>query len=199
MIKAVVFDLSEVLLHGLLGTEKYLHEKYGLKIAKNDWVINEFEKLFHGEITEEQYFQALIKKYSWNITIQQLKKAIRENFKEIKGTRRIIEELKHNGYRLGLLSVHAKEWVKYCEEKYGYHKLFDSVLYSFEVSVSKPNRIAYDFILAKLKIKPLECVFIDDKVRNIQAAAELGIKTIQFINHIKLRKDLINMGLKLSS
>ncbi|MBI3366747.1 HAD family phosphatase [Candidatus Roizmanbacteria bacterium] len=199
MIKGIVFDIPEVLLNGLLGTEKYLNKKYGLQITEDDWVINEFEMLFHGKITEEQYFQALIEKYKWNIPIQKLKKAVRNNFKEIKGTRQIIQELKHRDYKLGLLSVHAKEWVEYCEEKYGYHKLFDSILYSFEVAMSKPNIKIYELILSKLEINPSECVFIDDKIRNIKAAGQLGIKTIQFKNHIILRKNLRSLRLKLNN
>jgi len=197
MIKALVFDLSEVLLQGLLGTEKYINKKYGLRVTKDDWLINEFELLLHGKITEEKYFQTLINKYNWKVTVDQLKKAVRINFKEIKGTRQIIETLKNNGYRLGLLSVHAKEWIEYCEKKYGYHRLFDSILYSFEGTAVKPDRKAYELILNKLKVKPSECVFIDDNIKNATAAERLGIKTVQFKNHVKLRSDLKNLGLRI--
>ena len=60
MIKAIIFDLGEVLLQGLLGTEKFVNEKYGLKIVNDVWHINELEKFFHGELTEEQYWQAIL-------------------------------------------------------------------------------------------------------------------------------------------
>lgn len=197
MIKAIIFDLGEVLLHGLLGTEEYISEKYGLKVVNDHWHIKEIEKFFHGEITEDEYWQAILDKYKWPITLEQLKEAIRQNFKEIEGTREVIQELKKNGYKLGLLSVHAKEWIKYCEEQYGYHQLFDSVLYSFEVAVSKPDRKAYELILEKLQLKPEECVFIDDKLGNITAAQQLGIQGIQFFNAVQLKKDLQDLKIKL--
>lgn len=195
MLKAIIFDLSEVLLHGLLGTEDYLKETYGLEIENSKWKIKELELFFHGQITEEEYWAAVIKEYNLPLNVDQLKAAVRSNFKEIEGTRNIIISLKEKGYKLGLLSVHTKEWVEYCEEKFGYHQLFDSTMYSFEVSVSKPDTKAYQLILEKLAIKPNECLFIDDTLVNVEAARQLGIQAVQFINAAQLKKDLANLGI----
>lgn len=119
-----------------------------------------------------------------------MKNAVRKNFKEINGTRKIIEKLKQKGFRLGLLSNNAKEWVEYCEINYKYHKLFDAVLYSCEVGISKPNKDIFKLILKKLKVKPQETLYIDDYIKNINSAKKLGINAIHFITPSDLKKKL---------
>jgi len=116
---------------------------------------------------------------------------------EIEGTREIIENLKKNGYKLGLLSVHAKEWADYCEEKFDYHKLFHSVMYSFEVGVCKPESKAFELILEKLNVVPKECLFIDDSQENIDVAQKLGIQTILFKEASQLKSSLQDLQIKL--
>ena len=94
--------------------------------------------------------------------------------------------------------MHAKEWIDYCEEQYGYHELFDSISYSFEAVVSKPNKKAYEIILNKLLLSPSECLFIDDNPKNTEAAEKLGIRSIQFKDATQLKKDLKKLEIRLS-
>lgn len=197
MITTIIFDLSEVYLNGLLGTEKRLGKRLNITMSNPDLMIPELEQLFHGEITEEAYWEALVKKYDLKIGIDELKKIVRENFQEIQGTRPIIEKLKDKGYRLGLLSVHVKEWVDHCEKEFDYHKLFHSRMYSFEVAVCKPEKRAFQLILDELKVTPEECLFIDDSPRNIISAKEMGIEVIHFQTPEQLHRDLQKLNILL--
>ena|SRR3989344_3748066 len=196
MIKAIIFDLSEVYLKGLKGAEKHIAPVLQIPEKKVWDALSspELISFFHGQISEEDYLEAVIKKNKWDINIETLKKLIRKNFEEIEGTREIIEELKRRDYQLGLLSVHTKEWIEYCNKKFDYHKFFDSILYSFEVAVSKPDKRAYEMIL-KLGKKAEECLFIDDMEKNIQAAREMGINAIVFKNSSQLKKELKSYAL----
>ncbi|MDD5192726.1 MAG: HAD family phosphatase [Candidatus Nanoarchaeia archaeon] len=198
MIKTIIFDLSEVYLKGLIGVGNYIQPilnepPKGIESKLNN---KDLTSLFHGEISEDEYWARTINKNKWKVQPNILKKAVRANFKEIHGTREIIESLKEKGYRLGLLSVHTKEWIDYCDTKFDYHKLFDSISYSFEVGISKPDIKAYEFILKKLKEKPENCLFIDDNEENLVSARKLDIKTIQFKNPNQLKKDLILLSIK---
>jgi len=192
MINTIIFDLAEVYLKGVLDVEHYLEPI--LNIKHNEILDglggDELNQLFKGEISEEKYWEEIIKKNNWDISINDLKINIRKNFQEIKGTREIIENLKNQGYRLGLLSVHCKEWVEHCNKKFDYHKLFHSTLYSFEIGLLKPEKKVYQEILNKLGKSALECLFIDDSENNIKAAKELGINTIHFRNAEQLKIDL---------
>ena len=197
MINTIIFDLSEVYLNGLLGFEKHIQQDYPVSLRDTLGQSSLLKELFHGEISEEEFWQKLISSHNLNITVQQFKSAIRKNFTEINGTRDIIESLKDKGYKLGLLSVHAKEWIEYCEYQFDYHKLFDSRVYSFEVAVSKPDKRAFEIILEKLEVQPLECLFIDDSKRNLQTAKEIGMNTLLFRDPKKLKKDLQALSIRL--
>lgn len=194
MITTIIFDLSEVLIKGLLGSERHLH-KYSNKIKVTDFFIIELDNFFLGKISEDEYWQAVLKKNMWDLSINDLKDAVRKNFQEIKGTRKIVENLNKNGYKLALLSNHAREWVEFCEKTYKYHRLFKHITYSFEISISKPNKKAYITLLDKIRAKPYECLFIDDNLANVKAAEDLRIKTIHFVSPKSLKEKLRGLNL----
>lgn len=197
-ITTIIFDLSEVYLTGLYKTEHHLAKLWNIEqkeIYEKNKESGLFE-FFNGKISEDEFWRRVIKNNNWPISLKEIKELVRKNFNEIEGTREIIERLKKKGYKLGLLSVHSKEWVEHCERKFDYHKLFHSISYSFEVAVCKPDKEAYNHILKKLKAKPEECLFIDDQLKNIKAARDLGISAILFKNPEQLKKDLKKLGIK---
>ena len=153
--------------------------------------------LFNGQVSEDEYWKRIIRKHGWKIEVGELKRIVRENFKEIGGVREILEMLRAHGFKLGMLSNHGREWAEYISKKYGYEMLFHSTLYSFEVAISKPDKKIYKILLEKLGSKPEECLFIDDDGKNITAAKELGMKTILFKDAEQLRHELISLGINL--
>jgi len=198
-IKNIIFDLSEVLLTGIKHTGITLGEKHKIENIKNrvGWtpimtplLIPLVEEFFHGNVSEDEYINSVLREYPLLGDSKWLKEHIRENFEEIEGTREIILKLKKSGYKVALLSVHAKEWIDYCEKKFEFHKLFDVLSYSYETKVSKPNPISFYNVLKELDAKPEECVFIDDSETNIYASKGLGIPSILFINAKDLEKEL---------
>lgn len=197
MINTIIFDLSEVYINGLHGMDKKLVPILGREAPKiHDQFHNkDLDLLFNGKVSEDEYWIKVIKENNWRIALDELKLIARENFYKIEGTEKIITTLKKKGFKLGLLSVHAKEWVEFVSKKYNYHRFFNSVSYSFEIGVSKPDKRAYKLILKKLKSKPEECLFVDNEPQNLIPAKEMGIKTIFFTNSEKLRKDLGDLGI----
>ncbi len=197
MIKTIIFDLSEVYLTGMKYVEHHLESLLNIPaiVIENKLHEENLMELFNGKITEDEYWGQIISKHQWDIDIEILKDTVRKNFKEIDGTRDIIEELKKRQYQLGLLSVHTKEWIEFCEEQFDYHGLFNEAMYSFQVAVCKPNLEAYKLILSKMNAIPSETLFIDDSIQNIEAAKKLGINTILFKNAEQLRNELMKMGL----
>lgn len=197
MITTIIFDLSEVYLRGMYGIEEKISHISGAEIPL-DYIHlqQEAKDFFYGKISENEFWQRLITRHNWKIDIPTLKKLVRSQMTEIGGTREIMEKLHDKGYKLGLLSIHGKEWVEHVESKFDYHKLFHSKIYSFEVGVGKPDPKAFELILEKLGSKPEECLFVDDYEVNTKAARDLGIATILFENAKQLKNDLILMGIK---
>ena len=74
-----------------------------------------------------------------------------------------------------------KEWSNYLRQKFGLNEIFDEVIVSGDVGLRKPDEKIYTLLLERLKAPPKDCVFVDDKLRNLQPASELGINTIRFV------------------
>ncbi|GFQ01135.1 hypothetical protein PHJA_002257400 [Phtheirospermum japonicum] len=58
----------------------------------------------------------------------------------------------------------------------------------------KPDPEFYMDMLKHLNIEPACCIFVDDRMRNVQAAIDAGFNGIQFKNTDLLRKDLSHLG-----
>lgn len=197
MINTIIFDVGEVYLTGLLEVERRLGELLGVDAETVHEKIRgkDLEALFHGKIKEETYLNRVIRKNGWKINPQTLKRITQENLAEIKGTREIIERLKKEGFRIGLMAVHSREWTDFCRDKSRHRKLFNSRSYSFEVGVTNSSRKEYKIILEKLNAEPQDCLFIDDNLRDLESAGAVGIGTVLFTTPKHLEEDLINMSL----
>lgn len=156
-----------------------------------------FKDFLYGKITEDTYWKSVIEDAEWNVDVQTLKKIVRKHIKPIEGTLDIIKKLKGQGYILGLLSGHTKEWIAYTEKKYGYEKYFDYVLYSFQVGYNKPDIRIYHKMLDMIKENPEELVFIDDKEEFLEPAKNLGMKVIHFENPEQLKKELASLEISI--
>ena len=59
--------------------------------------------------------------------------------------------------------------------------IFDDMVISAEIGVAKPDPRIYHVALQNLMVKPEESVFIDDMLRNVEAARKIGMYAVQFI------------------
>ncbi|MFC1775028.1 HAD-IA family hydrolase [Nanoarchaeota archaeon] len=80
-------------------------------------------------------------------------------------------------YDVILLSNQVKFKADYLRKKADL-SFFSKVFFSNEVGMKKPYKNFYYYALKKTKLNAKECIFIDDKKRNIDTAKELGFKVI---------------------
>ena len=83
-------------------------------------------------------------------------------------------------YKLVLLSNDVAEWSEFLTNYHGIDKYFYDKIVSGNVGIKKPAREMFALATARLGCKAEDCLFIDNGVKNLDAAAELGIKTILF-------------------
>jgi len=98
-----------------------------------------------------------------------------------------IETLKGK-YLLAILSNDVGEWSKYLIDKHGYGKFFGETVISSDVQSRKPDEKIYRILIGRLQARqmiPQQCIFIDDRLKNLKTAKDLGIKTI----HLKKEED----------
>ena len=202
MIKNIIFDLSEVIISGYRGIEEVvLESQYGTfenqKILENEVDLDSmrenetFLNLLRGKLTEEEYLNHVLKNKNWNVSVEQLKTAIRQNLNQpIPGTMEIIKELKEGKYQLILLSDHAREWMKYIEENNKDLEIFDKKIFSYDIGAVKSDKQTFKIVLEQAGIVADETLFIDDYEKNAKNAEAVGIHGIVFENAEQLRKIL---------
>ena len=194
MIKNIIFDLSEVIISGYHGVEKILEQQYAIpeeawerqRLSKNELFLN----LMRGNLSEEAYLEELLQGTNWNISIEQLKTAIRSNLnRPVPGTMKVVRELKGK-YQLILLSDYVREWMKYIEERNEDLRIFDKKIFSYNIGITKSEVETFETVLEQTKIVANETLFIDDYEKNVKNAEAVGIHGIVFENAEQLRKTL---------
>jgi HAD superfamily hydrolase (TIGR01509 family) len=86
----------------------------------------------------------------------------------------ILETLKEN-YRLGIIS-NALPSLDWSFDTLKIRKYFQNIIISAYEGVDKPDKAIYISGVKKLGCKFEECIFIDDKIENVEAAQSLGMK-----------------------
>jgi 2-haloacid dehalogenase len=114
----------------------------------------------------------------------------------IHDTVEIFRELKQSGsYKLYALTNWSAELFPIALERYDFLHWFDGRVVSGEEKMRKPFRDFYQLILDRFQLKTESVLFIDDNLRNVKAATDLGIKSIAFTSPGQLRKDLMELEL----
>ena len=88
--------------------------------------------------------------------------------------------LKKN-YNLAILSNDVSEWGAYLREKYGINELVEFSVISGDVGHRKPSEEIYKLALKRIDAAPEDCVFIDDRDKNLKPALKLGMKAVRFL------------------
>jgi len=196
MITTLIFDLSEVLIAGLIGIEKPLAEKLGIP---EEVVLSAFggkllEDICRGKISEQHYLTTIREQQGWDIPIHALKTLIRNNLRRhIPGMVDVLQQLKPQ-CELVLLSDHALEWVEHIHSIHSFLEAFDAQIFSFEIGKIKKEPATFHSLLTMIDRNPEECLLIDDNPRNIRTAISTGIAGILFKNATQLIEKLNEYG-----
>ena len=59
--------------------------------------------------------------------------------------------------------------------------MFKIIIISGEVGYRKPDKRIYNILLDRIQSPSSDCVFVDDRAKNLRPASEIGIKTIRFV------------------
>ncbi|HET89404.1 MAG TPA: HAD family phosphatase [Chloroflexi bacterium] len=89
----------------------------------------------------------------------------------------------HHGYQVALLSNAFPGQDEVVLEQYGLdlYAEFDVYVNSADVGLVKPDPDIFYLTLEQLDVAPQRAIFLDDMLRNVDAARELGLHAIQFV------------------
>jgi putative hydrolase of the HAD superfamily len=94
------------------------------------------------------------------------------------------------GFRIGILSNMGEDTLSYMRQEFAWLGDFHHHTWSCELGIAKPDPAIYTYTCEKLDVAPVEALFLDDKIENIEAARGVGLNAIQFRNVQQLQQEL---------
>lgn len=113
---------------------------------------------------------------------------------EVPGTRAIFEALCARGPVYGI-SNFSRELFDRTVPAHPFLGGFAGLVLSADVGINKPDPRIYRILCERHDLDPRACVFIDDSVRNVDAARAAGMRGIVFTDAAALSSQLAGMGL----
>ena len=197
-VKNIIFDFGGVLID---WNPRYFYkdvfsdtkemEYFLSEVWSPQWNMKHDSGHSFSEITKE--LQQLHPEYSDEIEMYQhnwevmIKGEISENTK-------LLDPLKVK-YRLFGLTNWSAEAFPVIYPQYEFFKVFEGIIVSGEEKVVKPGKEIYQILLNRYGLIANESLFIDDSIKNIETANELGFSTIHITSNTNLEEQLVKSGL----
>jgi len=185
MIKAIIFDFFGVLVGD--GFDFTYRQAGGDPEKDKAFIEDLLERANRAKISHDDFRQEVCQKLG--ITHEQYQQAISKA--ELPNTELLnfIKRLRPN-YKTAVLSNANKGSLERRISREELMKYFDVIVESGSVGYIKPELQIYELTAAKLGVKAEECVFIDDRIGYVQAASELGMKSIWYRDFGQMKAQL---------
>jgi putative hydrolase of the HAD superfamily len=199
-IKNIIFDWGGVITDLHFDDTKKGFQDLGLSII-DEWKPHDpMEEVFLpfeiGNISTEEFRNRLRKLTRKTLTDDMIDKAWNAMLGSLPAERWKVLESAKQIYRTFLLSntnaIHVDYYTHYLHGiygTYGYTHLFEKTYFSFELHLRKPNHDIFEYVIEDSRIQPVETLFIDDSLENIETARSLGFITV----HLKSPLTLVDL------
>ncbi|KAF7052652.1 hypothetical protein CFC21_060720 [Triticum aestivum] len=129
--------------------------------------------------------------------LEGLKACMVRAYEYVDGVEDILCSLKQNNYEVHAFTNYPV-WYQLIEEKLKLSKYLSWTFCSCHVGIRKPSPDFYLHAVDHLNIDPGNCIFIDDRMVNIEAALSVGMVGLHFKNAEALKNDLCSLGVELA-
>lgn len=195
-IRNIIFDMGRVLLH--FSTEDVISPyfpdpaEHALVFetiyGSGDWVL-----LDDATLTEDEAMARWKAKLpiEWHSRLEELFEKWPDTMTPIDGMEALVRDLKAAGYGCYVLSNASVRFEKYYREKSVFSHM-DGLFVSAFHKMLKPDPAIFLRMCEEFSLDPEECFFIDDVAANIEGAAKVGMRGVQFPKYdaLALRRDL---------
>ena len=150
-----------------------------------------------GGITLETYLDRTIFYRERLFTREEFKEFMFAQSSEKKDTRALLDELTASRrYFMATLNNESLEFNSYRIRKFDLVRNFTAFFTSCYLGLRKPDLRIYQAALGITQRAPEECVFIDDRPKNLEPAKALGMHAILFESAEQLRASLDHSGVR---
>jgi epoxide hydrolase-like predicted phosphatase len=141
-----------------------------------------------GLITKEEFLQGI--KDATGRDVKQVEELTTDQI--VKNSRLLdyVRELRKRGYKIAMLSNIATNWIRDDFLTPEEQSLFDQMIFSFEVGMTKPDPRIFMLACERLGVAPEEAVLVDDIDRYCTAAEAEGLHTVVYQDFKQMKATL---------
>lgn len=194
-IKNIIFDLGGVLID---WNPEYLYKKIIIDDVQRKWFLEnictlDWNEEQDGGRTIKEATQLLLDKHPdytpWiNAYYDRWEEMLSGAYPETVDLFKRMKESKQ--YGIYALTNWSAETFPRALQLFDFLHWFDGRIVSGEENTRKPFREIYDLIISRFNLIPEETIFIDDNIRNIEAAKATGLICIHFTSPADLEQKL---------
>ncbi len=193
MIKAVIFDMDGVIINSeplWEKTERILLGRRDIEYnpTYRDKIVglnqNDSASLLKDTFKLPESIQALIDE-----RIGILTPIYEKELELIPGVFSLASELKETGFLLALASSSPYRVVDFVVDRFSLNELFQVVVSGDMIELGKPNPDIYLYAAKTLRVKPNECVAIEDSINGVKSAKSAGLFCIAIPDKRLIKKD----------
>lgn len=196
MIKTIIFDIGNVLMdwhfktyiEGLLKDDNLVEKVTGAIYGTGYWDLLDF-----GADAEEVFGRMIEAEPDYEREIRLVLDRVGECMDKKEYAIPWIGSLKERGYKVLYLSNYSEFVMNAKPEVLDFLPLMDGGLFSCYVGMIKPDPLIYQRICRDYELLPEECIFIDDRLENVQAAVDCGMKGLHFTGFEQASRELESM------
>lgn len=196
MIKTIIFDIGNVLMdwhfktyiEGLLKDDNLVEKVTGAIYGTGYW-----DQLDFGVDAEEVFGRMIEAEPDYEREIRLVLDRVGECMDKKEYAITWIGSLKERGYKVLYLSNYSEFVMNAKPEVLDFLPLMDGGLFSCYVGMIKPDPLIYQRICRDYELLPEECIFIDDRLENVQAAVDCGMKGLHFTGFEQASRELESM------
>lgn len=191
-IKNVIFDIGRV----LVGYEwmDFVHalfdEETAEAVTRAVWRTGYWHELDKAVLTDEEILNLF---YSAEPNYKEEIKLAFDNVGQCVLRRDYagewIDSVKEKGYRVYYLSNYSHHLMQANPDALYFLERMEGGVFSCDVKSIKPDHTIYEKLFDRYSLTPEECLFIDDQEPNIQAARQLGMNAVQYIDYEQARAE----------
>lgn len=184
MIKAVIFDCF-----GVLTTDTWKAYLDGLDDSIDKERLKELNHLLDAGIILIDDFARQVS----DITGEEpdfIKKLLNPEIVKNTPLMDYIKTLKNIGLKTAILSNVSNQWIRDKFLTQEETQLFDEMILSFEVHLTKPDPRIFELACDRLGVQPKDIIFIDDSEYNCDAARLIGMRVVLYDNFIDTKAEI---------
>ena len=193
-IRAIIFDVGGVLVRDSdpAPHHRAWERRLGLERGRLGDAIFETEmgrQSMIGQVTSQQVWQEVAERFGLSASeLQELEEGFWEDSKWNVELLEYARSLRPR-FKTGIIS---DAWLDTRQAIHDYVNgdVFDVIVYSAEEGICKPDPEIYRRALARLGVAPHEATFVDDRIKNVEGARELGIHAFQYTNTAAARQEI---------